>query len=188
MVSRSARLTFAIWFSYSSRQNRARHVTTQLIRVRCEPASVLMFFICMLALVNPLDLPSDLDAIRTIALEQNLKIVALTLELAYYRSINFGKTSASFSGEQRELFNETIGTDLAAIQAELVRPDTDGGEAGRRSRWRPDSRASSIAMSQSRAMCGMRAKPGQGRRRHQRTVDVEPLRRHSTIGSQPCTI
>ncbi|WP_426178410.1 transposase domain-containing protein, partial [Massilia sp. TWR1-2-2] len=68
--------------------------------------------------------------------EKDFKIVALTLELAYYRRINYGKKSESFSGEQRELFEETIDSDLAAIHAELAPPDTGDGEAGKRKRSR----------------------------------------------------
>lgn len=50
--------------------------------------------------------------------EKDFKITALTLALAlaYYRRINFGQKSESFSGEQRELFEETVNTDLAAIE------------------------------------------------------------------------
>lgn len=52
------------------------------------------------------------------------KITALTLELAYYRRIRFGKKSEAFTGEQRELFEETIDADLAAIEAELAPAET----------------------------------------------------------------
>lgn len=51
--------------------------------------------------------------------QRDFKIAALTLELAYYRRIKLGQKSESFSGEQRELFEETVNTDLAAIEAEL---------------------------------------------------------------------
>ena len=69
--------------------------------------------------------------------EKDFKIAALTLELAYYRRIKFGQKSESFSGEQRELFEETVNTDLSAIEAELVPPaDIADGEAGKRKRSR----------------------------------------------------
>lgn len=51
--------------------------------------------------------------------ENDFKIKALTHELAYYRRIRFGKTSEVLVGEQRLLFEETVDTDLAAIEAEL---------------------------------------------------------------------
>ncbi len=47
-----------------------------------------------------------------------LKLV-LTHELAYYRRIRFGKASEALAGEQRLLFEETVDTDLAAIEEEL---------------------------------------------------------------------
>ncbi len=68
--------------------------------------------------------------------ERDFKIAALTLELAYYRRINYGKKSEAFNGEQRELFEETIDADLAAIHAELTPPDTGDAEAGKRKRSR----------------------------------------------------
>lgn len=49
----------------------------------------------------------------------NLKIQALTLELAHHRRIRFGNKSEAFSPEQRELFQETWNTDLSAIEAEV---------------------------------------------------------------------
>ena len=48
----------------------------------------------------------------------NLKIQALTLELAHHRRMRFGNKSEAFSPEQRELFQETWDTDLAALEAE----------------------------------------------------------------------
>lgn len=51
--------------------------------------------------------------------EKNFKIAALTHELAYYRRIRFGQKSEALQGEQRELFDETIDADLAAIEEEL---------------------------------------------------------------------
>ncbi|MCB0138243.1 MAG: transposase, partial [Caldilineaceae bacterium] len=49
----------------------------------------------------------------------NLKIQALTLELAHLRRLRFGNKSEAFSPEQRELFQETWDTDLGAIEAEV---------------------------------------------------------------------
>src|SRR5471030_6828 len=57
--------------------------------------------------------------------EKDMKITALTLELAYYRRLRFGQKSEAFSGEQRELFEETIDADLAAIVAELAPQDRE---------------------------------------------------------------
>ncbi len=49
----------------------------------------------------------------------NLKIAALTLELAHNKRIHFGSKSEAFTPEQRELFQETGATDIAAMEAEL---------------------------------------------------------------------
>lgn len=49
-----------------------------------------------------------------------LKIQALTLELAHHRRIRFGHKNEAFSPEQRDLFQETWNVDLAAIEARLA--------------------------------------------------------------------
>ncbi|RSZ55239.1 hypothetical protein HF313_22855 [Massilia atriviolacea] len=51
--------------------------------------------------------------------EKKFKITALTNELAYYRWIQFSKTSKSLLGEQHLSFEETVDMDLAAIEEEL---------------------------------------------------------------------
>jgi transposase len=48
-----------------------------------------------------------------------LKIQALTLELAHHRRIRYGHKNEALSPEQRDLFQETLDTDLGAIQAEV---------------------------------------------------------------------
>nr|WP_229207071.1 IS66 family transposase [Duganella sp. Root336D2] len=53
------------------------------------------------------------------AKNKDVKIQALTLELAHMRRIKFGKASEAYSGDQLELFDETMATDLAALEAEL---------------------------------------------------------------------
>jgi transposase len=50
---------------------------------------------------------------------KDFKIKALTLELAHHKRIRFGKASEVYSGEQLDLFNETVDADLAAMQSEL---------------------------------------------------------------------
>ncbi|HYM85647.1 MAG TPA: IS66 family transposase [Pseudoxanthomonas sp.] len=48
------------------------------------------------------------------------KIQALTLELAHLRRIRFGVRNEALSVEQRDLFEETLASDLAAAEAELT--------------------------------------------------------------------
>nr|GEU28589.1 hypothetical protein [Tanacetum cinerariifolium] len=62
---------------------------------------------------------ADLARRDALLAENDFKITALTHELAYYRRIRFGKASEALVGEQRLLFEETVDTDLAAIEEEL---------------------------------------------------------------------
>src|SRR3972149_1179834 len=57
---------------------------------------------------------TDLHAAQT-------KIQALVLELAHLRRMRFGAKSEAFSGEERDLFQETLAADLAAAEAELAK-------------------------------------------------------------------
>lgn len=52
--------------------------------------------------------------------EKDVKIAALTHELAWYKRIQFGKKSEALAGEQRELFDETVMADLSAMEDELL--------------------------------------------------------------------
>lgn len=68
--------------------------------------------------------------------EKDFKIKALAHELAYYRRLRFGKKSESLSGEQRELFEEMVDADLAALEDEQLglqgqRPAPPRQRAGR---------------------------------------------------------
>ena len=47
------------------------------------------------------------------------KIQALTLELAHLRRMRFGARSEALFAEQRDLFQETLASDLAAADAEM---------------------------------------------------------------------
>lgn len=58
---------------------------------------------------------SDAHALR----QADLKIQALTFEIAYYKRIRFANKSEQFSSEQRELFEESWNTDTCAQEAEV---------------------------------------------------------------------
>lgn len=77
-----------------------------------------------------------LEQQRALLAEKDFKIKALTLELAYYRRVRYGKKSEALQGEQRELFEETIDADLAAIHAELAAQEDGSGAADKRQRSR----------------------------------------------------
>ena len=88
---------------------------TDLTRTHADPA--------VIAQVRALlEAQQQMQQLQEQIAEKDFKIKALTLELAYYRRIQYGKKSEAFQGEQRELFNETVDTDLAAIYAELGTP------------------------------------------------------------------
>ena len=48
-----------------------------------------------------------------------MKIQALVLELAHLKRMRFGKKAEAFGPEQRELFEESVASDLAALEAQL---------------------------------------------------------------------
>ncbi|MDP1663742.1 MAG: hypothetical protein Q8L79_01345 [Methylobacter sp.] len=57
----------------------------------------------------------DAKAIQT----KDVKIEALTFELAYYKRIRFSRKNESLTPLQRDVFEETWTTDLLAIEAEV---------------------------------------------------------------------
>ena len=98
-------------------------IAAQLRHLNIDPALV--------AGVLALQQQAELDA-ATVAQQQSaiqhrdleirtkdLKIQALTLELAHHKRIRFGHKNEAFNPEQRELFQETWNIDLEAIGAEV---------------------------------------------------------------------
>jgi len=67
---------------------------------------------------------------------QALKIQALTMELAYLRRIRFGKKSESLPSKQADLFEETLQSDLAAVNAEIEQLDPSAKAQAKPSRSR----------------------------------------------------
>ena len=75
----------------------------------------------------PAEILSEVDRLRAALAEsqQNLhaaeiKIQALTLELAHHKRLSFGQKSEALARGQADLFNETAQIDQAAIEAELA--------------------------------------------------------------------
>ena len=54
-----------------------------------------------------------------------IQIQALTLELAHLRRMRYGASSEAFSPEERDLFQETLASDLAAAQTELAKKQAE---------------------------------------------------------------
>lgn len=67
----------------------------------------------------------SLEVIR----QRDLKIQALTLELSHLRRTRYGVRSEALAPEQRELFQETWNTDLAAVEAQAEQLATQGSAA-----------------------------------------------------------
>lgn len=57
------------------------------------------------------------------------KIQALVIELAHLRRMRFGASSEALSSEQRDLFQESLGADIAAAQAELAKREAEQANA-----------------------------------------------------------
>ena len=53
---------------------------------------------------------------------KDIKIKALTHELAYYRRLRFGAKTEAMSAEQLHLFEDDLAQDIAAVEAELSTP------------------------------------------------------------------
>ena len=70
---------------------------------------------------------SDAHTIR----QADLKIQALTFEIAYYKRIRFANKSEQFSTEQRDLFEESWNTDTCAQEADQQLPRAGAGQHGR---------------------------------------------------------
>jgi len=56
------------------------------------------------------------------------KIQALTLELAHLRRMRFGVKSEALDAETRDLFQETLASDVAAAEAELIKRQAEAEE------------------------------------------------------------
>ena len=65
---------------------------------------------------------------------QDIKIKALVQEVAYLRRIRYGVKSEAMSPEQRQLFDEDVVQDIAAIESELKLPATPAAPRSRAGR------------------------------------------------------
>lgn len=100
-------------------------VHTELARFNPDPALQAWVTDTLQRLLDQAD--QDAETIRN----ANLKIQALTLELAHHRRIRFGQKSEAGTPEQRELFQEAWNEDGAALEAEI---EQQAPIAGRRKR------------------------------------------------------
>jgi len=80
--------------------------------------------------------PRDAEIIRLteIIRSQDIKIQALVQEVAYLRRIRYGVKSEALSPEQRQLFEEDVVQDIAAVESELNLPATPASPRSRAGR------------------------------------------------------
>jgi transposase len=78
----------------------------------------------------------DAEIIRLteIIRSQDIKIQALAHEVAYLRRIRYGVKSEALSVEQRQLFDEDVAQDIAAIESELKTPSKPASPRSRAGR------------------------------------------------------
>lgn len=88
----------------------------QLTRTNADPALIAQL---QAVLAQQAEQIAALQSLQVQNQELKCSNEALKLELARLRRIRFGKASEAYSGEQLDLFNEALDTDLAALEAEL---------------------------------------------------------------------
>ncbi len=120
----------------------------------------------------------------------NLKIQALTPELARHKRMRFGQRSEALAAAgQRELFGETVAADLSAIEAELEEagralkppPPASPAPAPGGSRCPPTCRASNTATNPSPAPAASAAAS------RSKSARMSASRSTSSPPSSPCT-
>lgn len=88
------------------------------------------------ASIPPLLPPTDDEIARLAGIirTQEIKIQALIQEVAYLRRIRYGVKSEAMSAEQRQLFEDDIVQDVAAVESELKLPTTPAAPRSRAGR------------------------------------------------------
>ncbi len=91
----------------------AMNPLTKLDQLNLEPAAKIEVAALIQSLLEQAE--RDAKAIQT----KDVKIAALTHELAYYKRIRFSTKSEALAPLQRDVFEETWNTDISAIEAEV---------------------------------------------------------------------
>ena len=99
----------------------------ELDHLNLEPAAKQHIAAMVKALLDQADRDAQLLQLKEAEIQQknaviqakDLKIQALTHEIAYYRRIRYGVKSETLSAVQRDVFEETWNTDMSAIDEEL---------------------------------------------------------------------
>ncbi|MDP1557713.1 MAG: transposase, partial [Nitrosomonas sp.] len=121
--------TFSSWLQvYRSRQGSSAASTLIPVEIKSKVSPSVSLYLRW-PQGHTLELPADVDADTKIQIQmlleqsqkeihsRQLKIQALTMELAYLRRVQFGKKSESLSTAHPDLFEETPQPDLAGVTA-----------------------------------------------------------------------
>ena len=76
----------------------------------------------------------EIARLTEIIRSQDIKIQALVQEVAYLRRIRYGVKSEAMSAEQRQLFEDDLAQDIAAVESELKLPATPASPRSRAGR------------------------------------------------------
>ena len=106
---------------------------TELDQLNLEPAAKTQVAAMLQALIEQavrdaqtiVNQQERLQAKETAIQAKDLKIAALTHELAYYKRIRFSTKSEALAPLQRDVFEETWNTDISAIEAEVEQLQDD---------------------------------------------------------------
>ncbi|WGS86180.1 transposase [Methylomonas sp. UP202] len=92
----------------------------ELDQLNLEPAAKTQVVAMLQALVEQAAQDAQTIAKKDASIQaKDIKIAALTHELAYYKRIRFSTKSEALAPLQRDVFEETWNTDMSAIEAEV---------------------------------------------------------------------
>jgi transposase len=98
----------------------------ELDQLNLEPAAKTQVAAMLQALIEQTAQDAQTIAKKDVSLQaKDLKIAALTHELAYYKRIRFSSKSEALAPLQRDVFEETWNTDMSAIEAEVEQLQDD---------------------------------------------------------------
>jgi len=121
------------------RYNSPMNPLAEIDQLDLEPAATSQVAAMLQALLDPSARDAKIIQAKDLAIQaKDVKIAALTHELAYYKRIRFSTKSEALAPLQRDVFEETWNTDMSAIEAEVeqLRDDQPGDTVARPKRPR----------------------------------------------------
>jgi transposase len=126
------------------RYNMSMNPLAELDQLSLEPAAKTQVAAMLQALLEQTARDAKIIQAKDTAIQaKDVKIAALTHELAYYKRIRFSSKSEALAPLQRDVFEETWNTDISAIEAEVeqLRDDHPGDTVARPKRSRAGRQA-----------------------------------------------